>query len=41
MTMTDERMGPKTAHEIMRETLLAKLRESWNKAEISCERFNK
>jgi len=39
--MTNERTGPKTAHEIMRETLLAKLRESWNKAELSCEKFNK
>lgn len=41
MMMTDEHTRPKTAHEIMRETLLAKLRESWNKAEISCEKFNK
>lgn len=40
--MFDEtRKGPKTAHEVMRDTLLAKLRESWNRAEHNFDRSGK
>lgn len=37
--MLNERPGPKTAHEVMRDILLAKLRESWNNAEIKADRL--
>jgi len=38
---SEEKTRPKTAHEVMRDTLLAKLRQSWDRAEMESDRFGK
>jgi len=39
LLLLNERPGQKTAHQVMRDILLARLRESWNNAEIKADRL--
>lgn len=37
----EEKTRQKTAYEVMRETLMTRLRQSWDRAEMESDRFGK